>query len=279
MRFKKYQLLTEGRGEPMEQGEAYNWIDENCVQLVSWMKTGRHIARVVGGKSISQYWFVEPKSVGKPRRSANTLNYYTLLMDSNPRWKQFPKRSQSLICLTDGSYRGRDGWVVFPKDGWRIGDTGIRDLWGAGRKFKLDNMDDWNIVANEYLKFAQEQMLGKKLSSRNRKFDKHLSEFKAASKVFDEYINSEGSENVRSIGSYIGNKFGYAFNTEVFEDGYKGDFFKMVNDMITPENMGFTLARVGEQLSELAEVWTDSPCVLINGNQWDKEDKVRILGP
>jgi hypothetical protein len=65
------------------------------------------------------------------RESANTVNYYTIWMDNNPAWKDYPKRSKSYICSTNNDMAGGFGNVhlIIPADGSEIGIIAGDDLW------------------------------------------------------------------------------------------------------------------------------------------------------
>lgn len=65
------------------------------------------------------------------RRSANTSNYYSWWIDNNPTWKDYPKRSKSLICSTSVHQADRFGDVslVIPSDSNKIGICSAEDLW------------------------------------------------------------------------------------------------------------------------------------------------------
>jgi len=47
------------------------------------------------------YGYVKPAEYS--RKSRNTSNYYTLIMDHSQKWKQYPKGSKSIICTTSRS--------------------------------------------------------------------------------------------------------------------------------------------------------------------------------
>lgn len=70
------------------------------------------------------------------RQSQNTTNYYTELMDHNPHYNGWPKRSRSLICTTDFkravnySDSGRDSvYAVFPGRGAKVAVCPGMDIW------------------------------------------------------------------------------------------------------------------------------------------------------
>jgi hypothetical protein len=68
------------------------------------------------------------------RKSKNTTNYYTLIMDNDPQWSKFPPRSASLICSTSsttaGSYGHSGGtFLMLPEGDPTIGICDKNDLW------------------------------------------------------------------------------------------------------------------------------------------------------
>lgn len=79
-------------------------------------------------------WYLADSSNAPPRKSANTLNYYTLIIDNSPRWSKFPKRSQSFVCSTSKATAGAYGtalFAVFPFNGTPIGICPRNDIWDS----------------------------------------------------------------------------------------------------------------------------------------------------
>lgn len=81
------------------------------------------------------------KNPNKPRKSAYTSNYYTIMMDELPSWRNFPKRSLSWICSGSRNKAGVYGRIyrVLPvgnpkivvgsdDDIWTSFDAGINNL-------------------------------------------------------------------------------------------------------------------------------------------------------
>jgi hypothetical protein len=66
------------------------------------------------------------------RKSQNTSNHYTLLMDNSPNYALWPKRSKSLIATSDRTYANAFGgslYALFPFNGTRIGICPEKDIW------------------------------------------------------------------------------------------------------------------------------------------------------
>lgn len=271
-------LLTEGRGKFIKEDVALNWIFKNCQKFISWMgtgdrKSGRFISRSVGRKSDHNFWLVDPKKSSEPRKSANTFNYYTLIMDNETSWSRFPKRSLSLICLTDGYDYGRNEFIIFPKDNWRIGNTNERDFWGVSDRIdsRIATMDDWARMVDILLNWNRG-------SSRNH-YDKNLQMFQKRCAEFDEDVSDMSKHEVLSFIAETLNTEGYSYRdmNYAFAEEYDGDLYKMFKEQITPQRLGCTLEKVGQNLPRETEVWTDSPCIMVLSLWW-KNNKGKITG-
>lgn len=75
------------------------------------------------------------------RQSQNTTNYYTELLDHNPHYNGWPKRSRSLICTTDWTRakQYQDSMVgatyaLFPARGAKVAVCSGMDIWEAEAK-------------------------------------------------------------------------------------------------------------------------------------------------
>lgn len=71
---------------------------------------GVHIFRGVGG-TFSSVRF-KPQMHAGYRKSANTYNYYTLLIDNDPAWSAYPPRSASVIASTNHDYARNYGSCI-----------------------------------------------------------------------------------------------------------------------------------------------------------------------
>jgi len=85
------------------------------------------------------------------RKSENTSNQYTLLMDNSPFFARFPKRSKSLICSTSdriasGFTYGSDIYAMFPYNGTPIGICPAFDMWHSEIKVTMKNITGQDII-------------------------------------------------------------------------------------------------------------------------------------
>ncbi len=118
--------------------EAMLVLETDCSEALRQFHNGNRIYR--GISRIDPIGFMGDSRV-HVRRAANTLNYHTLLVDNDPAWEKFPKRSTSFICTgnknTALDYAGTSAgglYLVFPFDGTKIAAAGAGDFWYSFNK-------------------------------------------------------------------------------------------------------------------------------------------------
>jgi len=254
MRYK--QFLNEGRSKAITQDVAFETIKDKCKNAYKAYTNNQIIYRGYSNY-MGQYAIIDPKS-GKPRKSANTSNHYTILIDNSPNWKGYPKRSQSLICSNSYGYSKGYGKVyeVFPYDqGTKIGICPERDFWfsfeeGIGETNSLD-----------YFNFALARLL------RRRDIEIDISKFTAHT----QYTNALDFADTQLRKKDL----------EVMKDeidpilkswNYKKDTLKQhINDILDPNKNGFKVVNDARKIPKVSkgdgqEMWTDTKCVLIESS-------------
>lgn len=97
------------------------------------------------------------------RKSQNTANYYTVILDNHPDRQHFPKRSRSLVCSRERNYASdfsfdgmRTTFVVVPFNGTKIGMVNSSDMWDTEVRMFGETHDIvyWNSVF-ESMKLAE----------------------------------------------------------------------------------------------------------------------------
>ena len=250
MRFQQY-ILQEGRGTNLDLEDAIGIIQDYCMQAYNGYINGSRIYR--GIQYDTDYYFVDPKA-GKPRVSANTKNYYTLINDNSPYWKGYPKRSESLICTTNRNVAIDYGvsYVVLPYNGAKIGVCPSVDYWFSFEKTTNNILDQ----LNKELKRLVESLTKKPLPDKDfNKMKKVFKEFDKEFKKFDSKEKKIYKESIRLLKGYNENE----------------GLLKHLQKLLSPEPNGFKLKKVGDKLPNNKEVWTDSKSVLI------KEDKMHLI--
>jgi hypothetical protein len=82
------------------------------------------------------------------RISTDTRNYYTLLLDHNPYMRNYPKRSNSLICSTSKNISSYYGtlYCILPFNGCKIGIVPDNDIWSVVINFDNPNNSDITLL-------------------------------------------------------------------------------------------------------------------------------------
>lgn len=142
--FKAFLMEDERRTQFITEERAVEHAKHYCkkyVQLYDIPVVWRGIFRFFGPDGDrASYGYVEPtKGV---RKSRNTQNYYTWLIDNSPRWAEYPKRSEGLICSTSfntANSFGR-GFAVVPEDNAKFGVSPGADFWISFKNVVLKNL-------------------------------------------------------------------------------------------------------------------------------------------
>ncbi len=241
--------------EYIQNKRGYNITKEEADELIATKhkkayKSNSYIYR--GVYDYGDYAYIEPEKSKQLRISANTSNYYTLILDNSGNWKKYPKRSKSLICST--SYKTAEmfserGSVyrVLPENDSNIGICPKNDIWGTEIKYK----------GKEYLFDRIVDFIGGILNIIGSKNDREFSIFLKDCLEVDnkkEYINGFVHES----------RFGDDI-IELWKFYLESDygFYGFVNMLYEPNKCGFELEKIGSYIPENREVWTSSPCVLI----------------
>jgi hypothetical protein len=92
----------------------------------------------------SPFLFIQPSLHYRP--SKNTNNFYTALIDVLPSWKDWPKRSQSIVCTNSYSTAQSYGnpYVVLPKNQAKIAICPKNDFWVSFKN--IPSMNSFNHV-------------------------------------------------------------------------------------------------------------------------------------
>ena len=241
MRFENY-ILNEGRSKTITEEQVIEMLSAYCSKAV---KTYASSPIYRGVNNRDDYLYISPNPL-KPRKSANTANFYTLIMNNAPKWKKYPKRQ--IICSTNSnttvgySIKG-NSFQVFPYDGAKIGVCPTDDIWNSFN----NNLDDLNMDINTLF----------------------------------EYFNVYGIDNIKTYKQLI-NAFKKLTLPKISDDVWSDDLAYQLNDIdpfilkpyntlydwamefYDPNKNGFKVVKVGSKLpTGDNEAWLDSKCVMI----------------
>ncbi len=134
LEYNEYKNST--RSKELSKEDFLELLSNNCTQysfdntqIYRGVRSGRSIYSDRGGKG--DFLYMNP--VGKKRLSIENENIHTFCMDNLPVWKEYPKRSESLIGITslEGSKMYGEVYVVIPFDNSKIGVCPSYSIWSS----------------------------------------------------------------------------------------------------------------------------------------------------
>jgi hypothetical protein len=208
------------------------------------------------------YYEIDPSV--RIRKSIEISNHYTLLIDNFKNWKDFPKRSKSLMCMYGGITNafGDNMHRVIPFDNAIFGVAPSFDLWGSFNFFETN----FKINIKQLSKFFEyfEILTGIKISDDNfEQFKKNIIYLEGFF-YEDDYIKKvENSELIF---------YHQTFMKELHKNLINGkNFISFIDDYIDPKYNKFSVKNYKELIDMTPnidvitgnEVWTESKCLLI----------------
>ncbi len=252
--FSRNQFLTlnesyenESRATKLSENEAIEILKTLTPEQLNVIKT-KPIWRGISNNE--NFLEIDPKKFS--RKSANTSNEYTLLIDNSPNWKDYPKRSESLICTFSTSTAlnfGYDGYhVVIPLEkNAKLGICKASDFWWSFNHKGVNNMEDFNSFFHK----TRYQLL------RSNEIIKNYDDLIKIINDIDEQVQIQ-----RKSGSRINFDFFKMINWK-----FKEPLLKCIEDYLDPIKNNFQLVNYYQDdftHNLKSEVWTDSKSLLIH---------------
>jgi hypothetical protein len=252
------------RSKLIRKDTANKFIQKYCTTSLHKHTQGINIYRGRGPSTDSL--IINPKQ--SERKSRNTNNIYTSLIDSSTNWKDYPRRSRSIIATINILAADAYGqtYSVFPVNGSKIGICSNNDFWLSFKyiknRFGIRSMGDFNEKLDEFfnrLKLTIEEGTGKYIRDNisstspdniNTILDKYQSAL--TDNVFEIMVSDYNNSVLdKQLVKYLdsGGKFREFFD-EIL-DPVKNEF-----ELTTIEN--FTLDDKYDR-----EVWTDAISVMV----------------
>jgi len=225
------------RSKKISEMEAKDIILKKCKKSMELEKrTGIRLIR--GTKESGDFLFSQP-SKGQPRKSANTENYITLLVDHIlPSWKNYPDRSKSLVCHTNkklyfNSVYGSTTYAVFPFDDSSIGICPDDDWWGS----------------------FDETLYPKDVPGFNT--------------LLEELFGLNDNITYQELKKIL-NTVTPPLDSKTFKSFTKGNFLTYLDVLLSPIKNNFKLIKTGGRLpTKIREAWTDGDSILIHNDVFE----------
>lgn len=238
--------------EPKELDEVIEIIKQNASDFIPFLCDDHFIWRGISGQSPRAELIKTGAVISDPslttRKSINTGNYYTMLLDSHPKRGHFPKRSASFIATTDlkianGYGNGVSGGMnvaVIPFNGVKIGVVNNDDMWQT--RIKLFGVHR-NI---EHFNHLFESLGLKPTLESFKEFDQLLKQRDA--KAIDRFKRVFSSALTECLDGFL----------DCIWDAYSAE---------ATEHTVFTTANIPVELFEIdgtSELWIGGPVILLS---------------
>jgi len=274
------QILTEGRTKKIKLKKATQIFRNNCRMFND---SNTQIYRGIKGFD-SNFGIVKPKQSKRKRKSQNTYNFYTLLIDNSKSWSQYPKRSESIICTTDSEsahgYGEGHFYLVIPFDLASIGVAPEADIW---KSFNYHLKSQFNryilLLADVADRLSNINSNVPDIESGGRVPKNSYSKFSNYITKVDKILSTEHPRSGKNKtgyeiiikGLFSTAKFGHK-GREFVKDylDFNGNLLEYLKFILNPDRNGFNLKEYNSNFKVSGkgerEIWTDSPSILIHEN-------------
>lgn len=251
-------------GEAMSIPELVEFAKKNCSDFI---KSNGNSFMFKGWKKDRKSGLYSPSAT--ERKSANTSNFYTRLLDTNPANKDWPLRSRSFICSTSistasGYSNGGDSLtMIIPVNGTKVGVVGQNDIWSVAFDFHF-------LGVKAFIQDVNEALGSLGLKAENMTYaDINIHTFskfpiKKIRLVFNECFETGPTlpSKIRKV-------------NEMEDDEYLTALVKSLKEVYTYKmNNGFELVTKGPNIRD-SETWFSGDCLVINAS--DGEEFVKLL--
>jgi len=269
MRFNQY-INEAFRSNAISPQEAAKTMGIRCQDILRCYNNGPE--RIYRGIEISRdtnYVFVEPSKF--TRKSANTSNYYTLLMDNLECWEDYPKRSKSIICSTAyGSaktYGRGEPFLVVPYNSYNIGVCNDSDIWNSfPMAIKSTNNWDMSTFNTSLADVLFDVSWALTTHSPDGRTDASWEKLKSHLEQANNFLQKNGKDSFTAQCKI----FLQHFNPK------KETLIEFLGRIMDPKKNKFKLISVGDKLpKDRKEVWTDAPSFLIRHDHFN--DILRLM--
>jgi len=252
--------------------DKYNEIFNLCCSNVDLIKD-TPIFRATGLEE--DFYLIDPRKM--ERKSANTKNYYTLMIDNSEKWKEYPKRKHSVICALNDSYMGNEFRVIpLTKYNDILKDYEI-DLFGGSKWGVCPEYDIWNSFSGLFANIFTDN--DKLLDDFNYDLSQLYTEINNEPlnqldfNIFKTQLQSIDSIKVKNIIDNRENDVYSSMYLSFFNFMSKMNFnlYDMMDYIFDPIKNGFELKTYNQLKSNHFhnnEVWTDTPVLYVRNQDY-----------
>jgi hypothetical protein len=220
------------------------------------------------------FTLVDPRRVA--RFSANTANYYTLLLDNDPAWEDFPRRKHGVISSLHHSYFGDDFRVIpLTKYDDILKKYNIKPFsnpkWGV-----CPTVDIWSSIVKSIKIMISELSIKGDISMNSDDVNYSLS---SIASNFDEELSQNDFNELKEQLIYISNEYYRLSDDEIklleltkydeiilnFMKKRNMNLFEVFQFIYDPEINGFEINTYNDLILKVNhhEIWTDTPVLYL----------------
>ena len=259
---KSSELYKQGRTKEIDKAKFLEIYNSKCIKL---NESSDLIYRYIYGFE-DDYGFVNPIGENKRVSAYDANNYYTLLLDNLPSWKNYPKRSESLICTSDVTnamgrdFSGHGGvYIIIPFKNSNIAITSNYDIWLSfpelKDELKMSDIATLNHVINELFDVYN--------ISQKHTYESFIE--------LESYIKKDPKRIYSNLKSYFLERFNIS---QIIKQVKHVGIIKFFDDLLNPEYNGMKLITATDDMSlpRKREIWTDGQSLVV------RQGNLHILG-
>lgn len=227
----------------LTEDEALNIIKTKCSDYFDYSLG--HDRLILRYSIMGDLKFIYTNPSEYDRKSKNTFNYYTLIINNDPTWKDFPKRkliAQHTTTENIDTYDTRTIYVIIPFNGIKWGVCTEHDMWYSIKG--VEDLSQVNRDLNDIADYLEIEIRDDNLKDFKEDLKKIDLELKDANDIYD----------FDDFGAYVYN----------FKDS--GNIYDYYINLLKPERNNIKVL-TSRQIYELPvgdrEVWTDGECLMI----------------
>jgi hypothetical protein len=279
MKFGEWLQLNENRSVRIDTGTFIQKVKEECSDMISLLKedyllnkTKKGIEKFVtqifpfyrGIPNTHELLYINPSQHQRtPTVKIMGTDFYTNLIDNDPMWEEYPRRTYSVIFSNSKRIAEKyiNPYLVFPLNDAKLGICPKSDIFIS---WKFLNINQSIIIV--FNKIINAMLSIKGLPE----------EFREELKNYIEMTTILDIESFTNIIKKIVN-LGYGKNIKNLDIIKKIDFNKdiesQIKDLFSPETNGFEIMDIKTAVNEFKnknispnyanEIWTESPCYLV----------------
>jgi len=232
----------------------------SCRDMLKNHKASKFLFR--GMDNVKEDIFVASPVKRRSESASSFGNYYTIILDNDPRWSEYPKRSNSFICggTTGITSQYGETFRVFPFDSTKIAKCPSDDIWtvmlASGHNFRMFNaLVHYLLVSHKINTNINYEQL-RQLKFAPQEVSETMKKAKAA-EGWSDFVKYPYAADLLEQCIYDGNR--HEMTRELVMN--LGEY---IDNYFVPENLGFELFDIKDFKWNAHEYWFDGKALFIH---------------